>query len=180
MDGPLTAQIYDWCPKGRWLHLVDAENLCGTGASTAADMMRVRRRYFEVMRPGPHDRCVQSPCGSRHRRRLARCPSRARLRRRRRRPCTARRRSTGAGDGAAVRRNRDRLWRPHLRRPCDRSGPGGWHRRRDLRRRLSQPPARRTCSCGAPVVRRVGRRCIRSASAMEMRNSIRSTLLLCC
>jgi len=58
MDGPRTAQIYDWCPKGRWLHLVDAENLCGTGAPTAADMLRVRRRYFEVMRPGPHDHTI--------------------------------------------------------------------------------------------------------------------------
>ncbi len=58
MSGPQTAQIYDWCPKGRWLHLVDAENLCGTGAPTAADMLWVRRRYFEVMRPGPYDHTI--------------------------------------------------------------------------------------------------------------------------
>lgn len=58
MAGPQTVERYDWCPKGRWLHLVDAENLCGTGDPTEGDMRRVHERYVEMLRPGPLDQTI--------------------------------------------------------------------------------------------------------------------------
>lgn len=53
-----TAERYDWCPEGRWLHLIDAENLCGTGDPTEGEMRRVHDAYVDMMRPGPEDHTI--------------------------------------------------------------------------------------------------------------------------
>jgi len=58
MADETTAERYDWCPEGRWLHLVDAENLCGTGNPSDHEMRAVHAAYVDRLRPGPLDHMI--------------------------------------------------------------------------------------------------------------------------
>jgi hypothetical protein len=56
--GTPAARIAPWCPVGRRLHLVDADNLAGSGYPTLDEVRAVHDAYRAVIAPGPLDHTI--------------------------------------------------------------------------------------------------------------------------
>jgi hypothetical protein len=52
------AGIDRWCPAGRRLHLIDADNLAGSGYPTVAEVREVHDAYRAAVAPGPLDHTI--------------------------------------------------------------------------------------------------------------------------
>lgn len=51
-------EIARWCPAGRRLHLIDADNLAGSGYPTVAEVRQVHAAYRTAVAPGPLDHTI--------------------------------------------------------------------------------------------------------------------------
>jgi len=52
------ARVDRWCPAGRRLHLIDADNLAGSGYPTVAEVREVHDAYRAAVAPGPLDHTI--------------------------------------------------------------------------------------------------------------------------
>lgn len=48
----------NWCPSGRRLHLIDADNLAGSGFPTLSQVRAAHDAYRSALRPGPVDHTI--------------------------------------------------------------------------------------------------------------------------
>jgi hypothetical protein len=56
--GNRTVACARWCPPGRRLHLIDADNLAGSGYPSTAQVREVHDAYGAAVRPGPLDHTI--------------------------------------------------------------------------------------------------------------------------
>ena len=56
--GTYVAGTARWCPPGRRLHLIDADNLAGSGYPTVAEVRAVHDAYRAALAPGPLDHTI--------------------------------------------------------------------------------------------------------------------------